>query len=96
MLARWVARAPDGPTVKERSKRKSWLYGEVINEVGARVRAVVEGPDPYDFTVLAALAAVERSLAGHLPDGFVTPGQLLGSAPLRTLPGVKLHELAPQ
>jgi len=94
LLERWVARVPDGPKPAERAKRKSWLYGEVVNEIGKRVRAVVEGPDPYDFTVLAALAAVERSLSGQVPDGFVTPAQLLGSAPLRTLPGVSVRVLS--
>jgi short subunit dehydrogenase-like uncharacterized protein len=94
LLERWVARAPDGPKAKDRARRKSWLYGEVINEIGKRQRAVVEGPDPYDFTVLTALAAVERSLSGKVPDGFVSPAQLLGCGPLRTLPGVKLHDLA--
>jgi short subunit dehydrogenase-like uncharacterized protein len=93
LLQRWVARAPDGPKAPQRAKRKSWLYGEVVNEVGARVRAVVEGPDPYDFTVLAAMAAVERSLVGELPEGFTTPAQLLGSAPLRDLPGVSVKVL---
>ena len=93
LLERWVARAPAGPTAAERAKRKSWLYGEVVNEVGARASAVVEGPDPYDFTVIAALAAVERSLGGDVPDGFATPAQLLGDGPLHTLPGVKLHIL---
>lgn len=94
LLERWVARVPDGPTAAQRAKRKSWLHGEVVNEIGTRVRAVVEGPDPYDFTVLAALAAVDRSLAGQVPDGFVTPAELLGSAPLRTLPGVSVRVLS--
>jgi short subunit dehydrogenase-like uncharacterized protein len=88
-----VRRAPDGPKPAVRAKRKSWLYGEVVNEVGGRARAVVEGPDPYDFTVLCALAAVERSLSSDVPDGYTTPAQLLGTAPLRTLPGVRLHDL---
>jgi short subunit dehydrogenase-like uncharacterized protein len=93
LLQGWVARVPDGPKAALRGKRKSWLYGEVVNEVGARVRAVVEGPDPYDFTVLAAMAAVERGLAGDVPEGFTTPAQLLGSAPLRDLPGVSMKVL---
>ena len=93
LLESWVARVPDGPKAAERAKRKSWLYGEVVNEIGARVRAVVSGPDPYDFTVLAALAAVERSLGGNVPEGFITPAQLLGSAPLTELPGVSLRLL---
>jgi len=94
LLQRWVARVPDGPKPAARASRKSWLYGEVVNEIGTRVRAVVEGPDPYDFTVLAALAAVERSLSGQMPDGFATPAQLLGSAPLSTLPGVSVRVLS--
>lgn len=93
LLERWVARAPAGPKPAERAKRKSWLYGEVLNEVGARACAVVEGPDPYDFTVLTALAAVERCLSGQLPDGYATPAQIMGDAPLRQLPGVTLHTI---
>lgn len=93
LLERWVARVPDGPKPEQRAKRKSWLYGEAVNEIGKRVRAVVAGPDPYDFTVLAALAAVERSLSGQVPDGFVSPAQLLGSAPLSALPGVSVRVL---
>lgn len=94
LLERYVAGAPDGPKPADRAKRKSWLYGEVVSEIGSRARAVVEGPDPYDFTVLCALAAVERSLSGSVPEGYATPSQLLGSAPLRALPGVRLHDLS--
>lgn len=93
LLENWVARTPDGPSEAERAKRKSWVYGEVVNEIGNRLRAVVECPDPYDFTVQAALAATERALTGHVPEGFTTPAQLLGSEPLNSLPGVKVHRL---
>ncbi|MFO1493785.1 MAG: saccharopine dehydrogenase NADP-binding domain-containing protein [Lysobacterales bacterium] len=93
LLESYVRRAPEGPKPAERAKRKSWIYGEVVNEVGGRARAVVEGPDPYDFTVLCALAAVERSLSAAVPDGYATPAQILGSAPLRALPGVRVHDL---
>lgn len=94
LLEDHVAKAPDGPKPNDRAKRKSYLFGEVVNEVGAKMRSVVEGPDPYDFTVLAALACVERSLSANVRDGFATPAQLLGTAPLRALPGVKLIDLA--
>lgn len=94
LLHRYAAGVPEGPTAAARAKRKSWLYGEVVSEQGARARAVVEGPDPYDFTTIAAMAAVERCLSGSVPDGFVTPAQLLGTAPLFNLPGVKLHNQA--
>jgi short subunit dehydrogenase-like uncharacterized protein len=93
LLADHVAKAPDGPRPADRAKRKSHIYGEVVNEVGTRMRSVVQGPDPYDFTVLAALACVERSLSANVPEGFATPAQLLGTAPLRALPGVKLVDL---
>lgn len=93
LLRRYVGGSASGPSAAQRAKNKTWIYGEVVNEVGARLRAVVEGPDAYDFTVIAALAAVEHSLASGVPEGYATPGQLLGSAPLRTLPGVRLHEL---
>ncbi|GMU42736.1 MAG: saccharopine dehydrogenase NADP-binding domain-containing protein [Xanthomonadales bacterium] len=93
LLEWWVARAPAGPKAEERAKRKSWIHGEVVNETGQRLRAVVEGPDPYDFTVLSALAAIQRALGGNVPAGFVTPSQILGHEPLLTLPGVKLLKL---
>ncbi len=93
LLEDHVAKAPEGPKPNERAKRRSYLYGEVVNEVGAKMRSVVEGPDPYDFTVLAALACVERSLSAQVPDGFASPAQMLGTAPLRTLPGVRVFDL---
>jgi len=93
LLQRYAASIPAGPKASARAKRKSWVYGEVVNEQGARARAVVEGPDPYDFTTIAAMAAVDRSLTGSVPDGFVTPAQLLGTAPLFKLLGVKLYDL---
>lgn len=93
LLEKWVARAPAGPKPQERAKRKSWIHGAVVNETGQRVRAVVEGPDPYDFTVLTALAATERALSGSLPEGFTSPAQLLGHEPLLNLSGVKLTRL---
>ena len=43
--------------------------------------------------VQAALAATEKALTGHVPEGFTTPAQMLGSEPLMNLPGVKLHRL---
>lgn len=93
LLEAYVARAPAGPKPEQRSQRKSWVYGEVVSETGARLRAVVEGPDAYDFTALAALAATERALTGDVPEGFTTPSQLLGHEPLLKLPGVKLLKL---
>lgn len=92
MLRRYVGKAAKGPTPAARAKSRSWLYGEAVNEVGSRVRSVLEGPDPYDLTTSCALAAVERALSGNLPEGFVSPAQLLGSEALAQLPGVKLHD----
>jgi saccharopine dehydrogenase (NAD+, L-lysine-forming) len=39
----------------------------------------LRGPDGYTFTVRAALAVVERVLAGDAPPGFQTPSTAYGA-----------------
>ena len=94
LLDRLVASRVDGPTPDERAENEVYVWGEARasgDESGSAERTVGGGgdggdvvterlrtPDPYDLTVEASLAAVERVLAGDAPSGFTTPAGAFG------------------
>lgn len=92
LLDRYVERAPRGPDAKERSRARTWFWGEVVNDVGTRASSLLAGPDGYTLTTQAALYAVERVLSGDTPEGWCTPSQVFGTDPLRALPGLSLSD----
>ncbi|MCB1626572.1 MAG: saccharopine dehydrogenase NADP-binding domain-containing protein [Xanthomonadales bacterium] len=96
LLGRWVdryvARASLGPDAKERSRSRTWFWGEVVNDIGTRASSVLSGPDGYELTKLTALYAVERVLCGDSAEGWCTPSQVFGTDPLKSLPGVTLTD----
>jgi len=64
------------------------LWGRVSDAAGRQVTATLTTPEAYRLTVLAALAAVERVLAGLPQGGFFTPAQAFGAEFVLGLPGV--------
>lgn len=93
LLERYAARAPLGPDANTRNTARSYIAGEVVNEVGQKVRALLELPEAYEYTVRAALYAVDQVLAGHAPEGFRTPAQVFGSQAVGAVSGAKLSFL---
>lgn len=93
LLEGYVSKAPPGPSPAQRKKRRSWLFGQASGAGGTRAWTIIEGPNPYDFTTHSALLAVEHCLAGRLPAGYRSPAQLLGAAPLKSLPDLNLFDL---
>jgi short subunit dehydrogenase-like uncharacterized protein len=67
-----------GPSVEEREHGSSFLWGEASNEAGKRAASRLRGPEGYTFTVLTALAVVQRVLTGEAPPGFQTPAKVYG------------------
>src|SRR5207237_3474278 len=67
-----------GPSDEERAMGKRHFWGEVTDGAGKRAEARMHGPESYTLTVLAALAVVERVLAGHAPVGYQTPSTAYG------------------
>lgn len=79
LLKRYVQQGAPGPTAEERARGASFVWGEVLNEAGQRVAARLRGPEMYDLTVKAALAAVERAREGCRAPGFQTPSTVFGA-----------------
>jgi short subunit dehydrogenase-like uncharacterized protein len=77
LTARVRAGAP-GPTDEERRKGRAFVWGEVEDETGRRARSRLSTAEGYTFTARAALAIVERVLAGEAPTGFQTPAKAYG------------------
>lgn len=84
-----IQAGPQGPSDEERARGATYLWGEASDGRGAKVVARLRGPDGYTLTALAALAVVERVLAGGAVPGFQTPGGLFGPDFILGVPGVQ-------
>jgi short subunit dehydrogenase-like uncharacterized protein len=81
-----VADRRTGPDESAREHGRTYVWGRVSD--GKReVTMTLTTPESYAFTVLSALAAVERVLAKPQPGSF-TPARLLGADFVKTIPGV--------
>lgn len=78
LLRRRIRAGPPGPTEEERARGRSYLWGEAVDNRGRRVVSRLQGPEGYTLTARAALAVVERVLAGDAPPGFQTPSTAYG------------------
>jgi short subunit dehydrogenase-like uncharacterized protein len=87
-LKRRIRAGPPGPTDEERARGKTFLWGEATDDAGQRVVSRLRGPEGYTLTVLAALAVVERVMAGGAPPGFQTPSTAYGPDFVLGLEGV--------
>ncbi len=77
-LKRRAQSGEPGPSAEERARGRSYLWGEATDAAGGKVVSRLRGPEGYTFTVRAALAVVERVLAGDAPPGFQTPSTAYG------------------
>jgi short subunit dehydrogenase-like uncharacterized protein len=78
-LKRRIQAGPPGPTEEERARGRMVFWGEASDAAGRKVVSRLHGPEGYTLTVRAALAVVERVLAGETLPGFQTPGKVYGS-----------------
>ena len=92
-LKRRVQAGPPGPSAEERARGRSLVWGEARDAAGGVARARLEGPEGYAFTVLTALAAVERALAGQVKPGFQTPSSAFGPDFVTQIAGVTRSDL---
>jgi short subunit dehydrogenase-like uncharacterized protein len=84
-----------GPTDEERARGHSFLWGEATDDAGNRVVSRLRGPEGYIFTVLTALAVVERALAGDAAPGFQTPSKAYGPDFVLGIAGVSREDESP-
>lgn len=92
LIERGIRRRVAGPSAGERARGESRLYGEVADDEGRFVSAILVGPEAYDFTALTALAVLEKALSGEAPPGFQTPGKAYGPGLVLGIEGVDLLE----
>jgi short subunit dehydrogenase-like uncharacterized protein len=83
--AQWL---PEGPTEQERAANRAVVSVEVEDDRGEVVRSDLRTPEAYSFTASAAIAILERALAGDLEPGFQTPARVYGPEFVLSLPGV--------
>jgi short subunit dehydrogenase-like uncharacterized protein len=87
LTARVRAGAP-GPSEEERRRGRAFVWGEAADDEGRSVTSRLATPEGYTLTARAALAVVERVLAGHAPAGFQTPATAYGPDFVLGIPGV--------
>ena len=88
-----VRSGPPGPTEDERRRGRGFVWGEVEDDTGRRAVSRLATPEGYTFTAHAALAVVERVLAGQAPAGFQTPARAYGPDFVLGLEGVTRTDL---
>jgi short subunit dehydrogenase-like uncharacterized protein len=92
LAARVRAGAP-GPSEEERRRGRAFVWGEAEDDAGQRVTSRLATPEGYTFTAHAALAVVERVLAGQAPAGYQTPAKAYGPDFVLGIEGVTRTDL---
>lgn len=69
---------PDGPTAADRLEGRYRALAEITDEDGTVVRSVIDTPNGYNYTQLAAARAAGHVLDGRHPAGFQTPSTAFG------------------
>jgi short subunit dehydrogenase-like uncharacterized protein len=86
-LATLVRRFPEGPTQSEKSRHRSTIWAEAIEDSGRSAKAILSAPDAYDFAANSALEIASRIGSLAVPLGLVTPFQAFGADFVLSLPG---------
>ena len=94
-LSALMPRLFKGPDAEQQARFRSYLWAQAMNEAGETVQAWMETPEPYVFTALAGLWAVERTLADH-PVGVLAPATAFGADFPLEIEGVRRYDSLPQ
>jgi short subunit dehydrogenase-like uncharacterized protein len=78
-LLQSFANRRSGPSAEMRASGRMYLWGRVTNASGAEVTMTKTTPEGYQFTVISAIAAVERVLAAPRRGGSFTPSKFFGA-----------------
>jgi short subunit dehydrogenase-like uncharacterized protein len=70
------------------------IVAEARSDHGEIATASLRCPGPYTFTALAAVAVLERVIAGDVEPGFETPARVYGADFVLSVPGVVREEAA--
>jgi short subunit dehydrogenase-like uncharacterized protein len=86
-LAAIVRHLPEGPSQPERSRHRSTIWAEAIDDSGKSFKASLFTPDAYDFATNSALEIASRIGSLPAPLGLVTPLQAFCADFVLSLPG---------
>ena len=90
LLSRMIRRRMPGPSLEDRQTLRGSLWARMSDDAGRAVEATLETPEPYQTTVLTALACVERLLVDRsVRAGFSTPAQTFGAEFILAIPGTE-------
>ena len=78
MLKAEVGKRVRGPDKQSRESGSMHLWAKVTNDKGEVREACLDVAEGYEFTVMSALAAVQRVLEGGIATGTLTPAQAFG------------------
>ena len=87
-------RVKAGSTADERSRTRTSVWGEVVDDQGRKAVSRLHGPEAAVFwTGLAALATVGKVLDGKIRPGFQTPALVYGADLVLECEGVRREDL---
>ncbi len=83
-----------GPSDEERAKGRTLLWGEARDLNGNRVESLMQGPEGYTLTALAALNIAQKILDGNFTPGCQTPAKAYGADLVLEIEGVTRQDAA--
>ncbi len=89
LVMRQIDRRPPGPDAEARATRRCRVFGEARASNGQSAQVLLDLPENYELTVLAATEIVQRVLNETPQAGFWTPAGLFGTGLVLDLPGTK-------
>jgi short subunit dehydrogenase-like uncharacterized protein len=91
MVARRIDARVKGPDAEARATLRSEVWGRVRDAAGNAVEGTLTTPEGYRFTVLGALASVDRLLSGGVAPGAHTPSTAFGADFVASIEGCTLR-----
>jgi len=88
LMKRNIEKKVFGPNEAKREQSPSFIWGEVINDLGEVKTGRLTTANGYDFTATGSVAIVEHLLTGtDLPSGYQTASLIMGQNFVCDLPG---------
>lgn len=90
LLKSKISSSLKGPNLTQRTRSKTYIWGQVRNDQGTIREGHLTTPNGYDVTVQSAVGIVQYLLKYDFEPGVQTPARVMGEHFIRTLPGVEL------
>jgi short subunit dehydrogenase-like uncharacterized protein len=88
LAAAYVGRRPAGPSVEQRKRGATLVWGEAVTANGERVESRLRLPSGYALTASTAVHLAAKVLARGAAAGFQTPSRAFGADVIMEIDGV--------